>query len=323
MTPVRVAVLAFDGMSLFHLSVPGVVLDAVEAGETARYRVRYCTPSPGLIHTDQGLRIEVRDGLEAMRKADIIIVPSWKDPHEPVPEALCRALQRAHAAGKLIVGLCLGAFVLGEAGLLEGKEATTHWIARDVFSRRFPHTRFRPDVLYVADGNVITSAGTVAAIDCCLHLVRERHGADLANRTARMLVTPPHRQGGQAQYIEQPVPELPSENRLPGVLEWAREHLSEALSLDVLAQVAHMSRRTFTRRFRETTGTTVTQWLNAQRVARAQQLLETSDMPIESLASEAGFGTPLSLRQQFAAQLGTSPSEYRRTFRRAAAREAA
>jgi transcriptional regulator GlxA family with amidase domain len=177
-----------------------------------------------------------------------------------------------------------------------------------------PTADFRPDVLYVDDGGVITSAGTVAAIDCCLNLVRQRHGADVANRVARLLVTPPHRQGGQAQFIEQPVPELPSENRLPGVLEWAREHLAEPLSLDVLADTACMSRRTFTRRFREATGTTVLKWLAGERLARAQQLLETTDMPIERIATAVGFGTSLSLRQHFAAQFGTSPSSYRRAF---------
>ncbi|HRO58672.1 MAG TPA: helix-turn-helix domain-containing protein [Burkholderiaceae bacterium] len=309
MSPIRVAVLAFDGMSLFHLSVPGMVLGTLNGDGRTRYDVRYCAPVPGLIRSDQGLAVDVPDGLHATRKADIIIVPAWNDPQHAVPAALSDALRRADAKGKLIVGLCLGAFVLGEAGLLEDREATTHWSARDEFARRFPNTKFRPDVLYVADGNVITSAGTVAAIDCCLQLVRDRHGADVA------LVTPPHRQGGQAQYIEQPVPELASETRLPGVLEWARGHLSEPLSVDVLAKVAHMSRRTFTRRFREATGTTVTQWLNAERVVRAQQLLETSDMPIEVVAGEAGFGTSLGLRQQFAAQLGTTPSQYRRTFR--------
>jgi len=211
-------------------------------------------------------------------------------------------------------GFCTGAFVLGRAGLLDGREATTHWLARDVFAQRFPHSHFRSDVLYVSDGTIITSAGTVAAIDCCLHLVRQRHGADVANRMARLLVTPPHRQGGQAQYIEQPVPQLPSESRLPGVLEWARERLAEPLSLDTLADSANMSRRTFTRRFRETTGTTFIKWLNAERVARAQQLLETTQMPIDCIASEVGFGTTMSLRQQFAAQLGTTPSAYRRTF---------
>lgn len=187
-------------------------------------------------------------------------------------------------------------------------------MAREAFARRFPEASFRPDVLYIEDGNIVTSAGTVAAIDCCLNVVRQRHGADMANRMARMLVTPPHRQGGQAQYIERPVPLFPCQSRLPGVLEWALEHLSEPLSVDALADVARMSRRSFTRYFREATGQSVTQWLNAQRVARAQQLLETTDLPIEHVAHEAGFGTPLSMRQQFAERLGTAPSDYRRSF---------
>ncbi|MCQ4261804.1 AraC family transcriptional regulator [Stutzerimonas stutzeri] len=315
MTSTHVCVVAFEGVSLFHLSVPAMVLGAGEEGASdSRYEVSYCAAQPGKVRCDQGLSIDVPEGMAAMERADIVIVSAWSDPELAAPVELIEGLRQAHARGALIVGLCLGAFVLGDAGLLDGREATTHWVAREVFARRFPHSHFRPDVLYVADDNVITSAGTVAAIDCCLHLLRQRHGADVANRIARLLVTPPHRQGGQAQYIEQPVPQLPSESRLPEVLTWAREHLQEALSLDALAEVAHMSRRTFTRRFREATGTTFIKWLNAERVARAQQLLETTDMPIECVASQVGFGTTLSLRQQFAAQLGTTPSEYRRTF---------
>lgn len=316
MPPVRVAVLAFDGVSLFHLSVPGMVFGAERVpGGLPPYEVRYCAPTPGRVRTDQGMEIEVPAGLDAMADADIVVVPAWNHPEQVAPVALTDALRQAHARGAQVAGLCLGAFVLGDAGLLDGRRATTHWACRGLFAQRFPQADFHPDVLYVDDGHVITSAGTVAAIDCCLHLVRQRHGADVANRVARMLVTPPHRQGGQAQYIEQPVPSLPSEHRLPGVLEWAREHLSEPLSLDVLAEVARMSRRTFTRRFREATGTTVVQWLVAQRVAKAQQLLETTDMPIERLATEVGFGTALSLRQHFAAQVQTLPSSYRRAFR--------
>lgn len=316
MSPVRVAVLAFEGVSLFHLSVPGTVFgtDRVPGG-LPPYEVNYCAPEPGRVRTDQGMAIEVPAGLEAMAAADIVVVPAWNHPEQVAPPALTDALRLAHARGAQVVGLCLGAFVLGDAGLLDGRRATTHWACRGLFARRFPKADFHPDVLYVDDGYVITSAGTVAAIDCCLHLVRQRHGADAANRVARLLVTPPHRQGGQAQYIEQPVPALPSEHRLPGVMEWAREHLSQPLSLDVLAEVARMSRRTFTRRFREATGTTVVKWLVAERVARAQQLLETTDMPIERLATEVGFGTALSLRQHFAGQVRTSPSSYRRAFR--------
>ena len=316
MPPVRVAVLAFEGVSLFHLSVPGIVFGADRVpGGLPPYEVGYCAPEPGRVRTDQGMEIEVPAGLEAMAAADIVVVPAWNHPEQVAPMALTGALRQAHARGAQVVGLCLGAFVLGDAGLLDGRRATTHWACRGLFARRFPGADFHPDVLYVDDGHVITSAGTVAAIDCCLHLVRQRHGADAANHVARLLVTPPHRQGGQAQYIEQPVPSLPSEHRLPGVMEWAREHLSQPLSLDVLAEVARMSRRTFTRRFREATGTTVVKWLVAERVARAQQLLETTDMPIERLATEVGFGTALSLRQHFAGQMRTSPSSYRRAFR--------
>lgn len=314
MSPVRVAVLAFDDVSLFHLSVPGLVLGADNGSDAAQYQFQYVAQTPGQIRTDQGVMIEVPDSLQALEHADIIIVPAWSDPQVAAPAEITAALRQAHEQGKLIVGLCLGAFVLGDAGLLDGREATTHWVARDVFAQRFPQTLFRPDVLYVADGNVITSAGTVAAIDCCLHLLREQRGYEATNHVARLLVTPPHRAGGQAQYIERPVPKLADSDRLPGVLEWAREHLKEPLSLDTLANVASMSRRTFTRRFREATGTTVTRWLNTERVARAQQLLETTDLSIEYISAEAGFGTTLALRQQFAAQLGTSPSSYRRNF---------
>ena len=316
MPPIRVAVLAFEGVSLFHLSVPGMVFGIKPAPSgLPPYEVRYCAPTPGRIRSDQGMEIEVPDGLEVMAKADIVIVPAWSHPEHVAPIALTDALQQANASGAQVVGLCLGAFVLGDAGLLDGRRATTHWACRELFAQRFPKADFHPDVLYVDDGDVITSAGTVAAIDCCLNLVRQRHGADVANRVARLLVTPPHRQGGQAQYIEQPVPILPSESRLPGVLQWAREHLSEPLSLDVLADIARMSRRTFTRRFREATGTTVVKWLAFERVARAQQLLETTDMPIERVAAEVGFGTALSLRQYFSNQVHTSPSSYRRAFR--------
>ena len=316
MRSVRVAVLAFEGVSLFHLSVPGIVFGVEPAPSgLPPYEMRYCAATPGRVRSDQGIEIEVPDGLEVMAKADIVVVPAWSHPEHIAPKALTHALQQAHARGAQVVGLCLGAFVLGDAGLLDGRRATTHWACRELFARRFPRTEFHPDVLYVDDGNVITSAGTVAAIDCCLNLVRQRHGADVANRVARMLVTPPHRQGGQAQYIEQPVPILPSESRLPGVLDWARAHLAEPLTLDTLADTARMSRRTFTRRFREATGTTVVKWLALERIARAQQLLETTDLPIERVAAEVGFGTALSLRQYFSDQVGTSPSLYRRAFR--------
>lgn len=315
MLPIRVAVLAFEGVSLFHLSVPGVVLGTAQAApDSPRYEVNYCAEVPGMVSSDQGIGLSVNLGLDLMETSDVIIIPAWGDQSVVASAQLVNALQRANSQGKLVVGLCLGAFVLGDAGLLDGKEATTHWTARDEFARRFPKVSFRPEVLYVSAGNIMTSAGTVAAIDCCLHLVRQRLGADVANRTAKMLVTPPHRQGGQAQYVEHPVPQLSSETHLSDVLAWARTNLTGDLSLDVLANMAKMSRRTFTRRFKESTGTTVTKWLNAERVVRAQELLETTELPIECIAGEVGFGTSLSLRQYFAAHLGTSPSDYRKMF---------
>ncbi|WP_411564845.1 GlxA family transcriptional regulator [Pseudomonas shirazensis] len=315
MQSIRVAVLAFNGVSLFHLSVPGVVLGAARAApDEPLYEINYCAEVPGLVSSDQGIALAVTHGLELMEGSDVIVIPAWGDQSVTASAQLMRALQVANSKGKLIVGLCLGAFVLGDAGLLDGKEATTHWMARDEFARRFPEVHFRPEVLYVGDGNIMTSAGTVAAIDCCLHLIRQRLGADVANRTAKMLVTPPHRQGGQAQYVEHPVPQLPSEAHFSDVLAWARINLADDLSLDVMADMAKTSRRTFTRRFKETTGTTVSKWLSAERVARAQELLEKTDLPIECIASEVGFGTPLSLRKQFGAHLGTSPSDYRKMF---------
>lgn len=317
MQSTRVAVLAFDGVSLFHLSVPGMVLGTAQSapGEP-HYEVGYCAENPGMVTSDQGLDLAVAHGLELMKTSDVIVIPAWADHSVAASAQLVKALQLANAQDKLIVGLCLGAFVLGDAGLLDGKEATTHWAVREEFARRFPDVCFRPEVLYVSAGNIITSAGTVAAIDCCLHLVRQRLGADVANRTAKMLVTPPHRQGGQTQYVEHPALLPSSETHLSDALAWARVNLAADLSLDVLADMAKMSRRTFTRRFKEVTGSTVSKWLNSQRVVRAQELLETTDLPIECIACEAGFGTPLSLRQQFAVQLGTSPSEYRRAFSR-------
>lgn len=315
MSPVRVAVVVFEDISLFHVSVPGLVLggDRSQCG-LPPHEVRYCASESGRVRCAGGIEIDVPDGLAAMADADLVIVPSWNEPETPAPPALTDALRDAHARGAQVVGLCLGAFVLGDAGLLDGRRATTHWGWRELFARRFPRADFRPDVLYEDDGGIVTSAGTVAAIDCCLNLVRQRHGADVANRIARLLVTPPHRQGGQAQFVEQPVPALASEHRLPGVLEWARGRLGEPLSLDRMAEAACMSRRTFTRRFREATGTTVAKWLVTERLARAQQLLETTALPIEHIATDVGFGSALSLRQHFAAHIGTSPSAYRRAF---------
>lgn len=205
--------------------------------------------------------------------------------------------------------------MLAEAGLLDGRRATTHWAwARD-FAKRFPKVTVDADVLYLDDAGLLTSAGTAAGIDCCLHLLRQQHGAEVANRVARRLVVPPHRQGGQAQFIEQPLPATSRDDRLAGLLDWVRAHLDLPHSLDSLAERALMSRRTFTRRFRQLTGATVGDWLLAERLALCQRLLEGTEQSVEAIATLAGFGSPVSLRHHFGRAFGVSPSAWRQTFR--------
>ncbi|KAB7772066.1 AraC family transcriptional regulator [Xanthomonas sp. LMG 12462] len=315
MSPHRLAVVAFDRISPFHLAVPCQVFEARPDTDLPAFDLRVCAAEPGLLRTDAGFAIQVQHGLEALDGADTVIVPSWRDAAEPAPAALCQALRRAHAAGAQVVGLCLGTFVLADAGLLDGRPATTHWAALERFALRHPQVRLQPDVLYVDDGDVLTSAGTVAGIDCCLHLVRRRHGAEVANRIARRLVVAPHRQGGQAQYVEQPLPASRRDAQLGPTLDWMLQRLDQPLRLDALAAHARMSRRSFTRQFRQVTGTTVVQWLAHQRLVRAQQLLERTDLPLERIAADCGFGSAGALRLQFTRDLGLPPSAYRRGFR--------
>jgi transcriptional regulator GlxA family with amidase domain len=312
----RVAVVAFDGISPFHLSVPCLVFgEDRDRDGRPRYRLEVCAAAPGTLRTNAGFALQVSRGLAALRTADLVIVPSWHDTLSPAPPELLRALRSARGRGARIVGLCLGAFVLAQAGLLDGRRATTHWQLVPEFERRHPAVGLQPEVLYVDEGDVVTSAGTAAGLDCCLHLLRRDHGADAANRAARRMVVAPHRQGGQAQYIEQPVRQARERDHLSPLLQWMVAHLHETQTLDQLAARALMSRRNFTRRFREATGATVQGWLKHQRLALAQRLLEQADHPIEEVAGRAGFGSAVSLRQHFAAAFRLSPSAYRRQFR--------
>jgi transcriptional regulator GlxA family with amidase domain len=310
-----VAVVAFDRISPFHLSVPCVVFgEDRRGGGVPAFDFRVCAAQTGPLATTAGFSIAVTHGLEALADAHTIIVPSWRDPDEAPPAALLDALRAAHARGALLVGLCLGAFVLAAAGILDGRPASTHWAWADDFARRYPRVRLDPDVLHVDDGNVLTSAGTAAGLDCCLHVLRKICGARVANHVARRLVVSPHRQGGQAQYVQQPILPNPRGDRLSGLLDWVSGNLAAPLTLDTLAARALMSRRTFTRRFRLATGTTVGAWLLAQRLALAQQLLESTDESVEAIAASAGFGSAASLRQHFADAFRRSPSAWRREF---------
>lgn len=312
--PHAIAVVAFDRISPFHLSAPCVVFGDRHPG-VPPFDFTVCATRPGPLATTAGFSIVVEHGLEALLTADTIIVPSWRDPAERAPAALLAALVAAHERGARIVGLCLGAYVLAEAGLLDGRAATTHWAYAEDFAKRYPKVHLKPDVLYLEDGQVLTSAGTAAAIDCCLYMLRQQVGGEVANSVARRLVVPPHRQGGQAQFIAQPLPAKATDARLSGLLDWVRTHLNQTLTLDTLAERAMMSRRTFTRRFHQLTGSTVGEWLQGERLALAQRLLESTQHPVETVASLSGFGSPVSLRLHFRSAFGVSPSAWRRAFR--------
>lgn len=309
-----IAVLAFDRISPFHLSVPCVVFGDHHPGLPA-FQLMVCAAEPGPLTTTAGFSIQLQHGLEALEVAESIIVPSWRDPGERPPQALLDALLAAHQRGAKIVGLCLGAYVLAEAGLLDGRPASTHWAFAQDFARRYPKVRLNADVLYVDDGQIVTSAGTAAGIDCCLHMLRQQYGSMSANSVARRLVVPPHRQGGQAQYIEQPLPRSVRDSRLAELIDRIRGSLCEPHTLDSLAEKSRMSRRTFTRHFRQLTGATVSQWLLGERLALSQRLLETTDLSIEQIAQQAGFGAAVSLRQHFRGAFGVSPRQWRQTFR--------
>jgi transcriptional regulator GlxA family with amidase domain len=315
MRPETIAVIAFNDVNPFHLSVPHVVFRTYpEIDGLPDYVLKVCAVDPSPLRTSAGFSISTEHDLSALTQAQIIIVPGWRDANEIPPQALLDALAAARKHGATIVGLCLGAFVLAAAGMLDDKKATTHWRWSDELTRRYPKVTVDPDVLYVDEDGIVTSAGSAAAIDCCLHLLRDRCGAEIANHVARRLVVSPHRQGGQAQYIEQPVFTSTSPDRFSLTLEWLVQNLNRTHTLDDLAQQALMSRRTFTRRFRQVTGTTVGGWLLTQRLAMAQRLLETSNKSIDAIAEAAGFGSALLLRRSFSKAFGTKPSTYRREF---------
>jgi AraC family transcriptional regulator, transcriptional activator FtrA len=280
-----------------------------------RYEHRLAAASP--VEVDGGWTVSTRHGLEALETADTVIVPAA--PRDSTPAELLRALRGAYDRGARMVSFCSGAFALGAAGILDGRPAVTHWMYTDELARRHPTCRVERDVLYVDDGQVLTSAGTAAAIDLALHIVRLDHGAELANAIARRMVVPPHRDGGQAQFASSPVPRTVDDDPLGPVLEWMVDHLEEQLTVPQLARLAAMSPRTFARRFRDVTGTTPLRWLHHQRVARAQELLEVTDLGIDAIADRVGFGSATNLRDHFRRVTRTTPAAYRQRFRRTSA----
>ncbi|GAA3269571.1 GlxA family transcriptional regulator [Paenarthrobacter aurescens] len=310
----RIAVYAFDGITMFHLAVPQMVFDEVSRQGLAEWTTVLFSDRAGSVQTAEGYTLGQVQGPSTAEQADVVVVPSWFDDEREPGGALSHVLQEAHARGATIVGLCLGAIPVADAGLLKGRSAVTHWQAFDSLTVRHPEVSLDQTVLYIDHGDVLTSAGTASGLDACLHLVRARLGSEAANQVARSLVIAPHREGGQAQYIEHPLPPRAEDDLMARLLEWAMGRLGENLSIDRLAAQAHMSRRTFVRAFRASTGTTPSAWIRTRRLDAARRLLETTDLSMDQVAAECGFGSAVTLRQNFAGAFSTSPTDYRRRF---------
>ncbi|MGW0879527.1 GlxA family transcriptional regulator [Streptomyces sp. NPDC002671] len=314
-----VAVLALDQVIPFDLSVP---IDTfgwarLPDGRPA-YRVRVCAPEPEVGAAAGAFAVRASYGLEALADADTIILPGVADLSVPLPPGVAEALRAAAADGTRIASICVGAFVFAATGLLDGLRATTHWHAAAELAARYPRIEVDPNVLYVDNGQFLTSAGAAAALDLCLHMIRKDHGSAVAAHAARMSVMPLEREGGQSQFIVHDLPPAPAGATLEPLLTWLEDNCDRDLTLDEIAARARMSSRTLNRRFREQTGTTPVQWLHRARIRRAQYLLETTPHPVERIATQAGFGSPTAFRERFRRVVGTSPQAYRRAFREGA-----
>jgi transcriptional regulator GlxA family with amidase domain len=318
----RVVVLALTGLLPFELGIPHRIFGrAKDTDGHPLYEVVTCSVRPGPVRTDADFDIHVEHGPEALATADTVVVPASYELGPVYEEGrLTEELAAAFAhirPGTRMVSICTGGYVLAAAGFLDGRPATTHWSSAEHFQRLFPSVKVDADVLFIDDGDVLTSAGVAAGIDLCLHIVRRDHGTAVANEVARRTVVPPHRDGGQAQYIHRPVPE-PQLATTTSARAWALSRLHQPIQLRDMADQESMSVRTFTRRFREEAGISPGQWLTRQRVERARHLLESTDLSVDQVARDAGFGTAQSMRQHLQAALGVPPTAYRRAFRAAA-----
>jgi AraC family transcriptional activator FtrA len=309
----RVAVIAYRGLCTFEFGIATEVFGLPRAEYPRWYRFSVAAAERGPLEAVGGVRLQVDGGLEELSRAGTIVVPGWRGADSPPPPALLEALRRAHARGARLLSLCSGVFVLAAAGLLDGRRATTHWRYAAKLREMHPRIAVTQDVLYVDDGDLLTAAGSAAGLDLCLHVVRKDWGPVIANEVARRLVIAPHRDGGQAQFLPRPVPD--EAHALSPVLDWARDHLDDDLSVARLARKAGLSGRTFARRFVETTGVTPAEWVIRARVERARELLESTRLPIERVATCCGFASADTLRLNLRRRLGISPLAYRRRFR--------
>ncbi|MFJ8015417.1 helix-turn-helix domain-containing protein [Streptomyces sp. NPDC096339] len=313
----NVAVAVVNGVAPFEL---GIFCEVFGIDRSAMglpvYDFAVCAVEDNPLPVGDGhFALTLPHGPERLEEADLICLPADREaPTRDYPEALLGALDRAVARGARLLSVCSGAFMLGAAGLLDGRRCTTHWMHAPALMRRFPRALVDPDVLYVDEGQVITAAGTASGIDACLHVVRQEQGAEVANTIARRMVVPPHRDGGQAQFIQRPLPRTACDT-VGEVIAWMARHLEEEITVEQLAERAHMSPRTFARRFLQETGTTPYQWVLRQRVLLAQELLETTDETVDAIAGRCGFGNAAALRHHFLRTLGTTPNSFRRAFR--------
>ncbi|MFL6075237.1 MAG: helix-turn-helix domain-containing protein [Mycobacteriales bacterium] len=312
-SPHRVVALVHPPQAPFELACAAEVFGTPRPDLPDWYAFGVCAERPGPVATLAGYDMLVTAGLEALRTADTVVVPGWRPPTSPASAEVIDAVRAAHRRGARVLAICSGAFVLAQAGLLDGRAATTHWRLADELAAAYPRVRVDPDVLYIDHGDVGTSAGTAAGIDLCLHVLRADHGAAYAAEVARRMVMPPHREGGQLQYVSRPVPRRDGEALAP-LLDWAAARLDQPLSLEVLAARAGVSARTLGRRFREQTGTSPGRWLLAQRLAAARTLLEETDLPVEAVATRVGLSSATNLRRRFGQALRTTPGAYRRAF---------
>jgi AraC family transcriptional activator FtrA len=316
----NVVALAYDGLSPFELGIVVEVFGLPRPEMKDWYRFTVCASDRGPLKAVGGLRVLTHRGLEALSRAGTIVIPGWRNPDEKPPEPLLEALLRAHRRGARLVSICSGVFVLAATGLLDGRRATTHWRYTEKLAQKYPRVRIEADVLYVDENEILTSAGSAAGIDLCLHIVRRDFGSRIANQVARRLVISPHREGGQAQFIERPIG---NEDHpwLSTLLDWAQGHLHEELRLDRLAGISRMSKRTLSRRFAEATGTSPGDWIAGLRVSRAKELLETTRFSVEEIADKCGFGSAPVLRHHFRERVRISPNAYRSRFHRIVPKE--
>jgi transcriptional regulator GlxA family with amidase domain len=306
----RVVVLALDGVLPIDLGIPTQIFNT---RPNTPYELHVCSCETGMVRTSAGFTLGVTAGLEALDTADTIIIPGYEDYRRPPPASVAVALQRAWDRQTRIASICIGAFALAFAGLLDGRTVTTHWASADDMEELFPDVRVDRDVLYIDDDPILTSAGVTAGIDLCMHIVRRDLGAHVANEIARELVAPPHREGGQSQYIAKSLPD-PVTTTLASTRAWALDHLDEPLTIDTLAARAHVSTRTLTRIWRAETGTSPRRWLLFARVDYAKELLEKTDLSVDQIAVSCGLGTATNLRARFRESVGTTPTAYRQTF---------